>query len=161
MKMNETNTKQLELQQQIATEEKALAEARSVAIKFESNAKAELANLEAQMPDLLLACVQGHGDEARKREIRNRIRELKADIAELPYLDLGFERARAKITAIENKERVCRLKLQSYEDLKERLTNDPRMLGLGTMDDLRLFAKSLDCLDDCETFIEEMQKVAA
>ena len=73
MKVNEPNTKEIELQQEITADERALDEARARAITFESNAKAELANLEFELPGVLLACIQRHGLEEPKREIRNRI----------------------------------------------------------------------------------------
>ena len=159
--MNKPNTKEIELQQQISADERTLAGALERARKFESNTKAELANLESELPNILLSCIHGRGDEEQKLEIRNRISELKADLADLPFLDQGFEKERAKITAKQNRERIFRAKRQSYEELKSRLADEPRLFGIGTIDDLRSFAKSLDCLDDCESFIEEMQGVAA
>ena len=71
--MSESNTNEIELQQEIAADERTLAEGLERAIKFESNTKQELANLESELPGVLLACIQGHGNEERKREIRNRI----------------------------------------------------------------------------------------
>lgn len=159
--MNEPNTKEIELQQEIVADERTLAEGLERARKFESNTKSELANLESELPGVLLACIQGRGDGERKREIRNRISELKADLADLPFLDQGFEKERAKITAKQNRERVYRTKRQSYDELKSKLAEDPRLFGIGTIDDLRSYAKSLDCLDDCESFIEDMQGVVA
>ena len=163
--MSESNTKEIELQQEIVTDERTLADGLARARKLESDTKNELANVEAELPGILLAYIQrGYGDEngdEKRREIRNQISELKADIAEMPFLDQGFEKERAKITAKQNRVMVYRAKRRSYEELKESLVNDPGLFGIAPTDNLRLLAKSLDCLDDCEAFIKEMQGVVA
>jgi len=157
-----SSRKEVEMHQQIIDAESKLAECIQQAVNFENEAKSELNRLESELPDIFLSCILGTGDEDKKREIRNRIIEVKEDLNTLPAVDKIFKQKRAKINALQNQERSYRQKRVAYDEIKQKAMNDQNgQIGLADIDNLRGWAKSLECQDDCESFIKEMQGVTA
>ncbi|MEN8130926.1 MAG: hypothetical protein ABFS45_12185 [Pseudomonadota bacterium] len=159
--MNQPDMKERALLAEIQADQQALEAGLDRARQFERDAESELTSLKSELPNVLFNCMTGTGDAVRKLEIRSRIRELTADLEELPFLDTGFEKERAKIRAKQNQERLYRSKRRSFEELKQRLTDDPRRLGIGTREQLHLFAKVLDCTEDAEAFLESLERGTA
>lgn len=157
-----SSRKEVEIHQKIIDAESELAECIQQAVNFESKANSELNQLESELPDIVLSCILGMGDEDKKKEIRNRIIEVKEDLNTLPAVDKIFQQKRAKISALQNQERLYRQKRQSYEKIKQKVMDDQNgLIGLADVDNLRGWAKSLECQSDCELFIKEMQGVTA
>ena len=160
--MNDPMQKENDLRQEIADYQQALDADIARFNQYQRATEDELASLESSISDILFDVAMGRGGEDRKTTARARILELKADLLDFPAL---FERVessgRAKILARKSKVTQLVQRRKSYEELKERMEEDQREIGIGSVETLRGYAKSLGCEQDAETFLVELQQEGA
>jgi hypothetical protein len=131
-----------------------LSEIVHAANRRSSSVESELEELKREYASLLINLEMGRSDDiARKFELRVAIRALEYELDDFTILTAGFENERAKIDAGFIRARGILEDRERYKRLQERIEKEGP--GLALVRDLRLWARKLDCQEECEVFLRK------
>lgn len=152
--------KEVMLQKQIEQRQGELYEARQRLDREERQARAELDQLKAQQPQLLLSFALGNATQAEVIEARTRMAALADLLVETATIEALIKREDTLCT----NHMVSRLKplkkyRQLYEATQERLQEEG--FNLTWAANLRSYAEHLDEQQDCEAFLKELETAKA